>query len=69
MTIETENERAFLCGKNGWMKYFKTDKSKTSMTKGQFSSLRIKGVTFRLLWLRFTLSLGHKNLLIDLLYI
>ena len=63
MTIETENERAFLCGKNGWMKYFKTDKSKTV----QYSSLRIKGVTFRLLWLRFTLSLGHKNLLIDLL--
>ena len=66
MTIETENERAFLCGKNGWMKYFKTDKSKT---KGavQYSSLRIKGVSFRLLWLRFTLSLGHKNLLIELL--
>ena len=39
MTIETENERAFLCGKNGWMKYFKTDKSKTSMTKWQFSTV------------------------------
>ena len=39
MTIETENERAFLCGKNGWMKYFKTDKSRTSMTKGPFSTV------------------------------
>ena len=28
LTIETENERAFLCGNNGWMKYFKTNKSK-----------------------------------------
>ena len=28
MTIETENERAFLCGNNGWNRFFRTNKSK-----------------------------------------
>ena len=35
LAIETENERAFLCGNNGWMKYFKTNKSKYCLRSWQ----------------------------------